>query len=74
MLIYIQLRKTREREVIKMKGSTERLFREMLYNKECADYIQNGWNCLYHDIIACAGNWDELDKVSAMALLDWHER
>ena len=59
-----------------MKGSTMRLLRQMILDKACADFIYNGWNILYNDIINLVGTGrlEELDEVSAYALLDWYER
>lgn len=57
-----------------MKGTTKKLFFTMLYNKECAKYIEEGWNILYNDILECKGNWETLDEISAYALLDWYEK
>lgn len=59
-----------------MKNATMQLFEIMLYNKECADFIQNEWKALYNDIIENAGTgvWDKLDPISAMALDDWYTR
>lgn len=56
-------------------NATEILFKEMLYNEECANFILNGWNCLYNDIVMGAGRgtWKELAPISAKALESWRE-
>jgi len=62
-----------------MTNATKNLLRMMLFDKECEDFIINGWNALYNDIMACIGKDDmdfrlsQLDEVSRYALLDWYE-
>lgn len=62
-----------------MKNATRTLLRLMVSDPKCKEYIENGWNILYNDIMACdwrlcnSSELDKLDEVSRYALLDWYE-
>ena len=62
-----------------MKNATKNLLRLIIIDIECEEFIINGWNALYNDIMVCIGkdNMDfrlsQLDEVSRYALLDWYE-
>lgn len=59
-----------------MANKTTELFYLMLTDKKCADYIENGWNALYNDIIEGAGKgtWENLNNIAGEALLDWYTK
>ena len=54
-----------------MKDATRKLVTMMIRSKACADYIEDGWNCLYNDIMADYRNWSKLDGISALAIESW---
>ena len=58
-----------------MKNATMRLLKEMMLDDRCLEYIQNGWNILFNDIVELTGtsNLNQLDDISRFALLDWYE-
>ena len=58
------------------RRATERLIKEMITTKGCAEFIKAGWFSLYLDIITYAGEPEvlaTLDSISIYALLDWYE-
>lgn len=58
------------------RRATERLIKEMITIKGCADFVRAGWFSLYLDILTYAGNPEmlaKLDSISIYALLDWYE-
>ena len=57
----------------KKSNSAERLMCLMVKYPALAEYISNGWLALYNDLIACRGDWDNLETVCKMALLDASE-
>lgn len=58
---------------MKKANSAERLMCLMIKYPALADMIFEGWRALYNDLIACKGDWDELESVCRMALLDCYE-
>lgn len=57
-------------KIVSKANATERLVAAMLRSKAVADYVEFGWNALYNDILACKGNWSQLEPISRMALED----
>lgn len=53
---------------IQGEGTTKELFDMMMTDSECQDYVEEGWNRLYKEIILCNGNWNELDFLSSLAI------
>ena len=54
---------------------TQRLVAMMIRDKNFADFIQNGWNCLYNDILTTHyTKWYKLDAISGMAIWVWMEK
>lgn len=51
------------------------LLKNILTDKDCADYIKNGWNALYNDLIECAknGTLENLNEISSLALDDYYD-
>lgn len=51
---------------------TQILVAMMIRDKNFADYIQNGWDCLYNDILETHySEWYKLDAISGRAIWDW---
>lgn len=58
-----------------MNGATKKLITMMIRNKNFADYIENGWNTLYNNILNTHfSKWHQLDEISTYVICDYAER
>lgn len=55
-------------------GRTVQLIAMMVRDTECGEYIRNGWNALYNDILNTHfSEWNKFDELAGYAILDWLE-